>query len=425
MAAAAPLVITAARVWDGRSTDLLHDGFVRVDGGTITAIGRRADLGAADRDTVDLGDATLLPGLINAHTHVTFNAKQTVLDDYLREQKAGVPTLTLRAVDSMRRALAVGVTTIRDLGTVNEVAFAVRQAVADGVLPGPRVLASGRGITTTGGHCWFVGVEADNADDVRRAVRAQFKAGADVIKVFATGGNMTPGTNLFAPQYTAEEIAIVVSEAHRLGLRVAAHAHGIAGVRNSVAAGVDTIEHGAFLTPKGPVQDDALAERLADAGIQVTCTLGASTLRLVRDPSLRAGLPPQMRAFIDLLPELGTFFRWLRGHGVSLVSGSDAGIAMRPFDDYPVDVATLTDPRIGPGFSGYEALVAATSGAARACGLDDTGILAPGKRADLLGVAGDPLANVADLARTRFVACGGRVAVGADLVRRPADGPLG
>jgi imidazolonepropionase-like amidohydrolase len=407
-------LVTADRVWDGTGAATAPDGFVLVEGGTIAAVGRRADLGqdlAAKARHLD--GVTLLPGLVNAHVHLTFSASRTVLDDYLREQAAGVATQTVRAVDNLGRALRVGVTTVRDCGTVNEVAFPVRAAVASGLLPGPRVLTSGRGITTTGGHCWYLSVEADTADEVRKAVRAQIKAGADLIKVFGTGGNLTPGTNPLAPQYSVAELTAAVTEANRLGRRVAVHAHAAAGIRNAVAAGAHSIEHCSFETADGIKVDEATLATMAEAGTVAVLTLGASLVRLVEHPEVIDTLPPDAQAGVRRLlghvPQMGAALRSVIGAGVTVVAGSDAGIPMRPFDDFPADLAALAHPAVGSGMTPAEVLAAGTVDAARACGLSDTGLLVPGMRADVLGVAGDPLRDLTDLTRTRFVACGGRV----------------
>lgn len=204
---------------------------------------------------------------------------------------------------------------------------------------------------------------------------------------------------------------MATAEARRLGKRVAAHAHGITGIRAAVAAGVDTVEHCSFGTPKGFEYDEAAAAAMAASGVVVVPTMGASTLRLRADPELARLVKPAVRRMLADLPTLGANLRRLRAAGVTLVSGSDAGIPLRTFDGYPGDVAVLCDGEAGAGMSPVEALRSATSQAAAACGLDDTGLLAPGKRADLLGVAGDPLTAIDDLSHTRFVACGGRIVI--------------
>src|SRR5215468_10706344 len=182
-----PIVIKAGRVYDGVADRALEHAYVVVDGNVITAVGPQTELaGSAERfvQVLDLGaGATVLPGLINMHTHMSFSSGDSIFADHQRES---YEIKLIRAVENVQAALHTGVTTVRDCGTLNGIAFAVRAAVESSTMVGPRVIASGEGITTTGGHLWFCGVEADGEVEVRRAVRAQVKAGADFIKVFAT-----------------------------------------------------------------------------------------------------------------------------------------------------------------------------------------------------------------------------------------------
>jgi len=406
------LLVKAARLWDGVSPTLQDKAFLLVENGKIAAIGSQSELGlnqelGAGAQVYDLGAATLLPGLINLHTHLTFNASNTVLADYMREKAAGLTTLTIRAVDNLQRSLKAGVTTIRDCGTLNEVVLGVRAAVESGVIIGPRVVASGNGITTTGGHCYYFGIEADSAEEVRKAVRAQVKAGVDFIKIFATGGGLTPGTNLVEAQYSEEELKAATTEAKRLGKKVSSHAHGVAGVRNSVAAGVHTLEHCTFMTYEGVEYQPDLADKIANQGIFVVPTLNVSMARRLKaNPSL-AKDNPAMNRFLATSPQRYQNFRRLFDLGVTLASGSDSGIPGVFFEDFAADLGVLVKEI---GLSPYQALVTATSDAAKACDLKDTGTLKVGMRADLLGVTGNPLENIGDLEATCFVAVAGRVA---------------
>src|SRR2546426_31989 len=181
----APVLIKAGHVYDGVADRPLEHAYVVVDGDTITAVGPQAELADSAghfAQELDLGaEATLLPGLINMHTHMSFSSGDSIFDDHQRES---YETKLIRAVENLKAALCTGVTTVRDCGTLNGIAFAVRAAVEGGTMLGPRVIASGHGITTTGGHLWWCGVEADSEVAVRRAVRARVKAGADFIKVF-------------------------------------------------------------------------------------------------------------------------------------------------------------------------------------------------------------------------------------------------
>jgi imidazolonepropionase-like amidohydrolase len=412
----APLILTARRVWDGLADRPMDNGFVRVEDGRITAIGRAADL-ASDVVARDLDDVTLMPGLINAHVHITFNASTVVLDDYLRERDAGTETLMRRAEDNLTKAIAAGCTTIRDLGTLNDIVFTARERVRRGSLVGPDIVAAGEGITSKGGHCHFFGVEAEGVEDVRAAVRRQHDAGADLIKVFATGGNLTPDTDPFSPQYSVEELSAVVDEARKHELPVASHAHAPEGIKRSVQARVDTIEHCFFETPDGPAFDERVVAKMAEAGIAVCPTAGVSLFPYLADPELIETLPPPARPIVgrlvkNLLPVLANFRR-MRDLGVRIIAGTDAGIPQRPFDSFAADLGAFADGSLGLGMGSRTTMLAATSECAGVLGLDDRGTLTPGKRADLLAVAGNPLERIEDVQQTRLVMVAGRIALDA------------
>ncbi len=401
----------ADRVWDGRSSRPVDRGFVRIADGVIDAVGLASDLGS-DADATDLGDVTLMPGLINAHVHITFCASTTVLDDYFREREDGIGALKRRAEENLRRAADVGVTTVRDLGTLNEIVFDAQERIRDGSLVGPDIIAAGEGITSNGGHCYFFGIEAEGVDAVRAAVRRQHDAGADCIKIFATGGNLTPGTDPFSPQYSLEELRAVVDEANGVGLPVASHAHAPEGIRRSVAARVNTIEHCLFETPDGLAFDERVAAEMAEARIAAVPTHGVSIIRMLNDASVIDELPPArqavVRRIVSKLPEAMKNFARMRELGVPIIAGTDAGIPNRHFDDFAADMSVLAD---GVGLGPLATCEAATSGCAEMLGLHDRGVLEAGKRADLLAVAGDPLRRIENLVRTVLVVCGGRVAV--------------
>jgi imidazolonepropionase-like amidohydrolase len=403
------LLITADRLWDGTASTVLEDAFVLVEGTTIAAIGRQADLGETvdGAERVELPGTTLLPGLINGHVHMALSGSPTPVDDYLREAGDGLPALTIRAVANLQAALRVGVTTVRDLGGPNEVTFTVRDAIAEGRLVGPRVMASGRPITVTGGHCHWFSHECDSEVEVRAATRRQVKDGADVVKIFATGGNYTPRTNPFAPQFTVEELTACVSEARRLGVPVSAHAHAPEGIRRAVTARVSTVEHCFFETPDGVAYDRAVADEMATNAIACVLTAGASLRRMAADPSIPR--TPVVERVLGKLAALRDVWRRLYATGVPLILGTDAGIIPnRSFANFPADVGILVgDDGLVPGMGYREALMAVTSEAARVLGLSDTGALVPGRRADLLAVEGNPLSRIDDLVRTRFVMVGG------------------
>ena len=386
----------ADRAFDGER--VLRDGaLVLVDDGRIVAV---EPASAAPPDGVPvtaLPGTTLLPGLVDTHVHLCGDSGPRALDR--------LPELTPAEVDAtvaeaLRRHLAAGVTAVRDLGDVGWAV--VERAPADG----PTVVASGPPLTSPGGHCAGMGGAVRGDEPLRAAVRERAERGAGVVKLMASGGAMTPGTDMTADQFTPGEVRAVVEEAHRLGLPVTAHAHALSAVRQVLAAGVDGIEHCSCMTATGWGAPPGLAERLARAGVVVGPTLGLAE---------GAVPPPRVQAVIDRfgMTEQARAAEAARLHaaGVRLVSGVDSGIAPgKPHGIVARAVASL----VGGGVPAAEALVTATSGAARACGLGDrTGRLAPGLAADLLLVDGDPTVDVAALGRVRLVVSRGRELVAA------------
>ena len=267
----------------------------------------------------------------------------------------------------------------------------MRDAFASGLAPGPDLLVSGAPITTTGGHCWFMGGEADGELELRKAVRARVKAGVDWIKVMATGGQMTRGTNTLAAQYSVDELRAVVEEAHRLGRRVAAHCHGTAGIRAAVEAGVDSLEHCSFMGRAGMDRDDALIDRMAANGTVVSPTISIGYRRW-RDDGQR-----KQRAELT---------RRLLSAGCRVIASTDCGIPSVPHSALGAGLEVLAE--LG-GLTPVQALRLATSTSAELLGLPDRGVLEPGRRADLLVVSGDPTRDLAALSRVRYVVKGGEV----------------
>jgi imidazolonepropionase-like amidohydrolase len=333
----------------------------------------------------DLGEVTLLPGLIDVHVHLGFDASP---DPVAQMQADDDLTLLLRMRHFAHAALRGGVTTVRDLGDRNFLAVTLREWFRQNAEPGPEILAAGPPITPTGGHCHFMNGEADGELEVRRGVRLRVKRGVDVIKVMSTGGHMTPGTNPLQPQYTTAELAAAVEEAHRLNKRLTAHAHGAIGIERCVEAGVDGIEHCSFQTPNGIHAEQSLIERIAEQRIAVAPTIG-------RPPGQE--LPPAFAAMQEA--RQAVLERMVRA-GVNLVTGTDAGIRGVPHDSARYSVVAFGAAGMRP----HEALRTATVAAADACGIGDRkGRLAPGYEADILAVAGNPLTNLTDVHNVRAV----------------------
>jgi imidazolonepropionase-like amidohydrolase len=363
-----------------------------VDGDTIVGVeSGHPDL--PDGVEVTTYDGTLLPGLIDCHVHLVADGTVGSLE------LAG--TLDDDELDAVIRAslgteAAGGVTTVRDLGDRGYRTLAARS------LPGlSRVVAAGPPITSPGGHCHYLGGEASGVDGVDRAVAEHAERGVDAIKVMASGGLLTPGTDAFGVQFEADELRALVEAAHERGLRVLAHAHSLTGVRHALSAGVDGIEHFTGLTEEGLVLPEELLEEVASAGVQVCPTVGANPARIPppdkMPPGLRAAMERTGLDFPTFTASRIEQLSRLRAHGVRLVSGTDAGISPAKAHG-GVGFAVLD--LVAAGYPVAEALATATSGAAESCGLGSvTGRLAPGLAADLLVVDGDLSADPPALRR--------------------------
>ena len=273
--------IRAARLFDGKSDSTTADAVVLVQGSRITAAGARLAI-PAGAQVVDLGDATILPGFIDAHTHVTDESSDDWNADTISGLRRTVAESTLRAAEFARRVLMAGFTTVRDVGSGDYIDVGLRNAIATGIAVGPRMLVSVHALGTRGGHCDISGFPyerfgaepgiasgiASGPDQFRDAVRFQVKYGADVIKVCATGGVLSLGDDVGAPQVTQAEMDALVDETHRLGRRAAAHAHGAEGAKVAIRAGIDSIEHGSFL-------DDEAVRMMKERGTYLVATLMA------------------------------------------------------------------------------------------------------------------------------------------------------
>ena len=372
------MLLTARWLFDGRTPRLLQDHLVEVQDSRIVDVRPHR----REHGVVDLGDATLMPGLVDPHQHLVFDAST---DPVAHLQAVDDAALLQEMGAAARRALAAGITTIRDLGDRSYLSLTLRDRFRDGPEVGPRIVAAGPPITVTRGHCWFLGGEADGAEGVRQAVRDRAARGADVIKMMATGGNMTPTIGPHESQYDAAEIAAAVAEAHAHGLPVAAHAHGPQGIADALAAGVDSIEHCTFFTAEGVEAAPELLQRLAGSGTALSLT-----------PAVVPGAVSLYPAMQQRLAAIGANCSVLHREGARIVCGSDAGVGPnKPHDVLPYGIVESL-PAIG--MSNAEALVSATSVAAEVCGVGDvTGTVEPGKDADLLAVAGNPLEDLAAL----------------------------
>ncbi len=382
-------VIRAGRLIDGTGAAVQRDRALYVEDGQIVGI-EAAGEASADAELIDFSGMTVIPGLIDCHVHLGFSGSGFALGEFRAEDDQA---LLLRGVGAAREALSAGVTTVRDLGGRGGVTFKLRDGIAAGLIAGPRILAAGSPITITGGHCHFLGLEADDEAGVRAAARRMLKSGANCLKIMSTGGRMTPGTNPQVAQYTVTELRAAVEEAERANVPIAAHALGTAGIRNATAARVNTIEHCNWLGADGSVDfHESVAAQMAEQGTAVVPTL-----------------VPLQRAAAALRTQVIAAMRRMVTLGVPVAAGTDAGVSLVRFDTLPDELAIYVAEL---GLTPVQAIHAATGGAAKSLGLDGTlGKLTVGRAADLVAVDGDPAAHIAALRSVRTVLKGGRVVV--------------
>jgi imidazolonepropionase-like amidohydrolase len=402
-------VLRAARLFDGRGDTLVKDAVVIVDGDKIRAVGARLDV-PAGATVIDLGDATLLPGFIDAHTHVTGESTDNWFLGTVQGLRRTVPEQAIRSTEYARRTLQAGFTTIRNVGADDFVDVALRNAIAEGVVPGPRMLVSVHALGARGGHCdltgWpylLFGRESGAADGIasgpdgfRDAVRFQVKYGADLIKVCATGGVLSLADEVDTPQITQEEMNAIVDEAHRLRKKAAAHAHGAEGAKVAIRAGIDSIEHGSFL-------DDEALRMMKERGTYLVPTLLAA--EYVTGRVVPRNYPPEIAAKAKAAAEArSAVFRKAVQMGLKIGFGTDSAVS--PHGVNAKEFALLVEHGMTPA----AALRTATSVDADLLGLEKKiGTLEAGKQADIVAVPGDPLSDIRATENVRFVMKGGRV----------------
>ncbi len=365
--------------------EVVPAGAVVVKGKRIVSVGpSTGTTGYADAEVVDLKGFTLMPGLIDCHVHLTMDPDP----DPLEKMKESPAMAVLRGFRNARRTLEAGFTTVRDMGARDFIDIDLRQAIEEGVVEGPRMLVSGKAIVMTGGHGYFFGREADGADDARRAAREQLKAGADLLKLMATGGVMTPGVEPGSPQLTFEELEAAIEEAHKAGRKTATHAQGTQGIKNALLAGIDSIEHGIFL-------DDETINIMKERGVYFIPT--RSAVEMIVKHGTAAGIPEyavrkaeQSRdAHLDSI-------KAAHEAGVKIVCGTDAGTPFNEHGANAMEAAFLVEA----GLSIEEVLAGSTIDAAGCLGLqDDIGSIEPGKFADFVAIEGNPLDDI-NLLRT-------------------------
>ena len=405
--AAKTTVLRAARLFDGRSDRAISGTVIVVEGSKIKAVGAglAVPVGA---EVIDLGDATLLPGLIDSHTHLTGESTDNWSQGFVEELRRTVAERAILSTMYARRTLEAGFTTVRDVGAGDYLDVGLRNAIRSGAVPGPRMLVAVTGLGSRGGHCDSTGFPyrtfgeesgleegvASGADGFRDAVRFAVKYGADVIKVCGTGGVLSPGDEVDTPQISPDEMSSIVEEAHRLRRKVAVHAHGAEGAKVAIRAGADSIEHGSFL-------DDEALDLMKKRGTYFVPT--AMAVKYVSSPTRI--YPAEIAAKAKAAAAAhGDAFRRAIERGVKIAFGTDSAVSPHGRN------AEEFELMVQHGMTPAQALRAATASAADLLGLaDEVGTLEAGKEADIVAVAGDPLRDVAAMKIVRLVMKGGTV----------------
>jgi imidazolonepropionase-like amidohydrolase len=409
-AADGPIVLKAARMFDGKSDRIVSPGLVIVDAGKITGVGANAKI-PAGAQTIDLGDATLLPGFMDAHTHLS--------DPYQRDYRQGemdllkkpVAERAIIATEIARITLMAGFTTVRDVGSEDLIDVGLRNAIDAGRIPGPRMVVSVRALGSTGGHCDphagflpnLFGHEAGIAEGVidgpeaaRRAVRYNIKYGADVIKTCATGGVLSLTDDVDTPQLTQAELDALVDEAHALRRKTAAHAHGATGAKRAIRAGIDSIEHGTFL-------DEEAMRMMKERGTYYVPTMMAAEglKQSLTDGYMPPAIEKKARLAMKQLHETVTKAVQMQ---LKIALGTDAGVY--PHGKNGGEFEQL----VSCGMKPIDALKAGTSVDAELIGVSDrTGTLEAGKLADIVAVPGNPAEDIKVTQNVIFVMKDGRI----------------
>jgi imidazolonepropionase-like amidohydrolase len=396
-------VLRAARLFDGVSDAVVEPGVIVVANGMIQSVGSRAV--PAGATVVDLGDATLLPGFIDAHTHLTDDFDPDYNGARLRDLQRPVSEKAIRATVNARKTLMAGFTTVRDLGSSDFIDVGLRNAINAGLTPGPRMLVSVHALGSTGGHCdggdsFSFGTlnhesrpedgVINSPDQARYAVRFNIKYGADVIKTCASGGVLSPTDDVDAPQLSQAELDALVDEAHALRRKTAAHAHGAEAAKRAIRAGIDSIEHGTFL-------DDEALRMMHDRGVFLVPTLA------VRVGLAESKFPPLVQAKADrAMKQQDAMVKRALALGVKIALGTDAGVY--PHGDNALEFVLMA----ADGMTAAQSLKAGTSSAAELLGLQDqVGALRPQMAADIVAVPGNPIADIKVVQSVMFVMKGG------------------
>ncbi|MBI3468612.1 MAG: amidohydrolase family protein [Planctomycetes bacterium] len=401
------VVLKTARLFDGKSDKLIKNGIVIIEGDRITAVGASLAL-PAGAEVIDLGDATVSPGFIDAHTHLTQERTDDWNKDIVDRFRRQIPEQSYYAASHAKKVLEAGFTTVRDVGSRDFIDVGLRNAIARGLVPGPRMLVAVQGLGATGGHSDrngfrfnLFGKETDytqgignGPDALREAVRFQVKYGADVIKFCASGGVLSLADEVDTPQLTLAEMTALIDEAHRLRKRVAAHCHGDQAAKEAIEAGVDSLEHGSFFS------EDTLA-MMKQKGTYLVPTLLAGEWTGGRPEKFPPEIAEKAKA---ALAARSTMFRRALAMGVKIAFGTDSGVS--PHGINAQEFALMANLGMDP----IAALRSATSVDAELLGISGkVGTLEKGKLADIVAMPGDPTSDIKATEKVFFVMKEGKV----------------
>jgi imidazolonepropionase-like amidohydrolase len=397
-------VLKAARMFDGKSNAITTPGEVVVTDGKIVGVGASATV-PAGAEVIDLGDATLLPGFIDAHTHLTMMYREDYTKAMLDGLQETIPEKAIDGIANARVTLMAGFTTVRDVGSSDFLDVGLRNSINKGNVPGPRMLICVHAIGATGGHCDETGFRSgvfgkengpeegvvNGADQARYAVRLAHKYGATIIKTCATGGVLSLADSVDTPQLTQAELDALVDEAHALKLKSAAHAHGAEGAKRAIRAGIDSIEHGSFL-------DDEALDMMKQRGTYYVPTLMA-TQGLSEQIAKGVPIPPAIRVKADLaIASVHQTFQKALAKNIKIGLGTDA--AVYPHGRNAEEFHQMVDLGMKP----VDALKAGTSNDADLLGLSNKiGTLEANKLADVVAVPGNPIENIRQTEHVFFV----------------------
>jgi imidazolonepropionase-like amidohydrolase len=395
------IAVKAGGALDVRTGAMINNAVILIEGDRIKEVGPNLSI-PSNAEIIDLGSKTVLPGLIDSHTHLTSDPSQMGYSSL----GISVPRSALTGAKNARLTIEAGFTVVRNVGASGYADIALRDAINAGDVPGPRIIASGPALGITGGHCDnnMLAPEFNHVDDgvadgvpaVMRKTREVIKYGADVIKICSTGGVLSMGDDPKASQYTLEEMKAIVGEAHRLGRKVAAHAHGGDGIKLAVLAGVDSIEHGTYI-------DDEAVKLMKDHGTYLVPTLYLGDWFL--ENYQRLGVPAQMVAKAkEVLPAARKNIARAFAQGVPVAFGTDAAVYPHGLNGHEFAVY------VKMGMTPIQSIQTATVNASKLLGWDDrAGAIESGRYADLIAVDGDPTKDITELERVKWVMKGGVV----------------